>query len=165
MLLNNHAFLFQSLAHEIGHNLGINHDFVDPAKGDPEGSTTKVSRFDSHQKRCLGQGGLMDYSKEYENDKSCWSSCSVEDFTVQMNQNKSCLIPIDPKKPPKNPTKPDLTKNECDLSKVYPNLSGVHTLYLNGKNESGINKVSFISKQLSHLGTLDLTEVKLTLTK
>lgn len=126
------AFL-QSLAHEIGHNLGINHDFEDPKKGEPVGSTKNIPRFDSHQKSCLGQGGLMDYAKEEENDKSCWSTCSVEDFTIQMNTNKTCLTPIDPKKPPRNPVMPALTSDECDLSKVYPGLSGIQVLYLNGK--------------------------------
>ena len=74
----------------------------------------------------------MDYAKKNENDKSCWSTCSVEDFTIQMNRNKTCLTPIDPKSPPKNPTLPALTKDECDLSKIYPNISGIHLLNLNG---------------------------------
>lgn len=74
----------------------------------------------------------MDYAKEDENDKSRWSSCSVEDFTIQMNKNKTCLKAIDPKNPPKMPTPVDLTANECDLSAVYPGLNGIHILYLNG---------------------------------
>ena len=74
----------------------------------------------------------MDYAKEDENDKSRWSSCSVEDFTIQMNKNKTCLKAIVPKNPPKMPTPVDLTANECDLSAVYPGLNGIHVLYLNG---------------------------------
>jgi hypothetical protein len=106
----------------------MNHDFVD----DNNQSGSRTPRFDTKNKSCLGQGGIMDYAKTDENDKSCWSTCSIEDFTIQMNENKTCLSIIDPKNPPKNPASPLLTKDECDLSKIYPGLSGVHTLYLNG---------------------------------
>jgi hypothetical protein len=92
----------------------------------------KLPRFDSRKKSCVGQGGIMDYAQSDENDKSCWSTCSVEDFTVLMNKNKTCLSVIDLENPPPNPDPPKLTKNECDISNIYPGLSGVHTLYLNG---------------------------------
>ena len=119
------CYLFQSLAHEIGHSNGINHDFTKQGgRNDP--------RVDKSGKSCLGQGGIMDYSKEFENDKSCWSSCSIQDFTEQMNKNKTCLKVIDPKKPPPNPKAPVLTQNECDLSKLYKTFNGVRNIWLNG---------------------------------
>ena len=75
----------------------------------------------------------MDYAKEDENDKSCWSRCSVEDFTIQMNKNKTCLKVIDPVHPPTSPSPPELNNNVCDLTKNFPNLSGIRFLWLNGK--------------------------------
>ena len=120
--------IFQSLAHEIGHSNGIDHDFTKVGgKDDP--------RLDKSGKSCLGQGGIMDYSKENENDKSCWSTCSIQDFTEQMNKNKTCLRVIDPKKPPPSPKPAVLTPNECDLSKVYPAFNGVRNIWLNGTLE------------------------------
>ena len=46
--------------------------------------------------------------------------------------HRTCLKAIDPKNPPPTPIKPILTKNECDLTKVFPGLNGVHYINLNG---------------------------------
>ena len=70
------------MAHEIGHNLGMSHDF----NNDP-----KNPRFDSKKNPCSGVGGIMDYF----NEKSRWSPCSVEDFNAYVNSlEKFCLEPI-----------------------------------------------------------------------
>ena len=56
----------QTIAHEMGHNLGMRHDF---------------GRKDSRGKNCYG---YMDY----KDSTNYWSRCSVEDFT---KVRKSCL--------------------------------------------------------------------------
>jgi len=67
------------VAHEIGHNLGMDHDFND----DP-----KNPRLDSKKNPCSGVGGIMDYYGQ----ASRWSTCSVEDFTSYVNSMpKFCL--------------------------------------------------------------------------
>jgi len=57
---------FQSLAHEIGHSVGINHDF--------KGSNTSDSRYDANGKQCINTGGIMDYAMSNENDQVSISS-------------------------------------------------------------------------------------------
>jgi hypothetical protein len=57
------------LAHEIGHLLGMDHDFV---KSHPY-----IKRYDTNHKPCSGINGIMDYTN---NIKSLWSTCSVEDL-------------------------------------------------------------------------------------
>ena len=54
------------MAHELGHNLGISHDFIKNVK-DP--------RFDKNGKKCLNVGGIMDYATDNENDVV--SECNV----------------------------------------------------------------------------------------
>ena len=68
-------FYSQILAHEVGHNLGMQHDF-DGAPGNP--------RYDSVGNLCTGIGGVMDYYGEVFQ----WSTCSVEDFE---SSDHSCL--------------------------------------------------------------------------
>ncbi len=57
------------MAHEIGHLLGMDHDFL---KNNPD----KI-RFDKNNESCTKIDGIMDYT---ESRKSRWSPCSVEDF-------------------------------------------------------------------------------------
>ena len=71
---------FQTIAHEMGHNLGMNHDF----KGD---DITDVRVQDGV--KCKG---YMDYI-EHTNG---WSPCSVADFTAYINwhEGEFCLKPL-----------------------------------------------------------------------
>ena len=63
------------LGHELGHNLGMSHDFVDPI------SEPKKNRYDSKGQLCTGIGALMDYGMAFNR----WSPCSVEDMTTYYN--------------------------------------------------------------------------------
>merc|ERR1712113_684626 len=71
------------LAHEIGHNLGMAHDFGD-SQSDP--------RYSSSGELCTNNGGYMDYLQ----NPYRWTSCSVEDFTAYYNRvNPFCLDALD----------------------------------------------------------------------
>ena len=56
------------MAHEIGHNLGMEHDFV--------GGNINRKRFSKNGEQCTGIGGYMDY----RDNPTRWSPCSAEDF-------------------------------------------------------------------------------------
>ena len=62
------------MAHEIGHNLGMNHDFDDAGNGRVSERTGAA---------CKDIGGYMDYSLT----PSRWSDCSVDDLTTYYNNN------------------------------------------------------------------------------
>ena len=68
---------FQSLAHEIGHNAGMKHDFE---------LSRRNNRYDSLGKRCTDIGSIMDYFQT----RTKWSTCSNEDFQESYH---GCLEP------------------------------------------------------------------------
>lgn len=74
------------MCHELGHNLGMNHDFVDPF------TYPKAILRDSKGNSCTDVNGVMDYG----GNPSQWTSCSVEYFTQHYNNmvtanGKFCL--------------------------------------------------------------------------
>jgi len=73
----------KTIAHELGHNLGMDHDFV--------GSVTNYKKNPSGNGVCMG---YMDYTvKDIKEEK--WSECSNKDMQDYLNKIKSnCLKPI-----------------------------------------------------------------------
>ena len=62
------------MAHELGHNLGMSHDFTDTG-----------NRF-SNGNPCTSVGGIMDYiGNNPVRGRESWSPCSNEDFRSTFN--------------------------------------------------------------------------------
>ncbi len=115
------------MAHELGHNLNMKHDFVNEDPTQP--------RVDSQGNPCTNIGSIMDYAKGKEGNKRQWSTCSVEDMAEMINKYPKCLKVVDSKNPPIELPQLALTDNECDLNRVKPGLNGYSVVNLNGKLE------------------------------
>jgi len=75
-----------TVVHEIGHNLGMNHDFGTQNDGY---TNTGVTRYSSTNQKCSQVEGFMDYYGK----TTKWSPCSVEDFTTYYNSVRTWCLP------------------------------------------------------------------------
>lgn len=74
----------QTVAHEIGHNLNMQHDFISNSD-----QTTSDRFCDIGGTKCTGLGGVMDY---YQKNYTRWSCCSQSDFKkLYDSTNPFCL--------------------------------------------------------------------------
>ena len=82
--------LLQSVVHELGHNLGMGHDFLDEVVFPATSNVIKAS----NGKVCTNVGGFMDYGQ----NPNQWSACSREDFInywdeIYAQKGQFCLDP------------------------------------------------------------------------
>ena len=75
----------ETVAHEIGHNLNMSHDFLE-IQG-PNNKENGICPTDDST--CTDVSGIMDY---YESAPLSWSCCSRYDFTTWFNSYNVCIL-------------------------------------------------------------------------
>jgi len=107
---NNIADTAGVFAHELGHALGMLHDFIDSDSSD---------RYDRNGVKCTDINGVMDYGSRSSVDK--FSTCSKQDFRDYYNHvlgtyNEFCLScdNTNPTNPPEPTENPPTEPTECD---------------------------------------------------
>ena len=91
----------RNMAHELGHTLGLHHDFSYP-KRIGESNLVRPNRRSFNGHLCTNIGGVMDYQTR---SKYSWTTCSIEDFRIyhhqvlKENNNKFCLNPKNTQSP------------------------------------------------------------------
>lgn len=91
-----------TFAHELGHSLGMPHDF--------DGSDINNPRSDSSGTSCLNVDGIM----SYKNTKTTWSTCSKEAITGWFNQLTAAGLNC---KSASKPKCENTWNNDCDKYK------------------------------------------------
>ena len=111
----------ETIAHEIGHNLNMQHDFTDPFS-DPK--TPRSCPTDGST--CTGISGIMDY---FEPRPLSWTCCSRHDYTSLFNEYNDlqnwCLEKYVAPSPPPPPPPPPAT----ELSNCWNTCIEVSTLH------------------------------------